>query len=214
MDLKRAAVRSLGGAALTALLKTTRVEVLGKEHYERWWGARRPCVFALWHGRLLLCSFHNRGEELGTLISQHRDGDYIASIVEGWWGFRAVRGSSSRGAPSALRQIVRTLKGGTAVAITPDGPRGPRQTMKPGALLAAQLAGVPVIPATSSAERAWWVEGWDRFLIPKPYSRVRLAYGEPVFIPRDADEAGLERIARGVEATLNQLTERVDDWRR
>lgn len=209
-DLRTRLVAGMGGGALHALLSTVRWEVQGREHYDRWWGARRPVIFVLWHGRLLPCSYFHRGESLGTLISQHRDGDYIAGVVEGWWGYRAVRGSSSRGGTAALRQMVRLLRGGTALAITPDGPRGPRQKMKPGPVLAAQLTGVPLIPVTAGARDAWWFGGWDRFLVPKPFSRVHLVYGEPMFVARGADEAELERAGEELEQRLNRLTEQVD----
>lgn len=200
----------LGGGTLTALMKTVRWSISGREHYDEWWGARRPAVFVLWHGRLLPCSFYHRGEGLATLISQHQDGDYIAGIVEAWWGFDAIRGSSTRGGSAALRQIVRKLKSGTAVAITPDGPQGPRQKMKTGPLLAAQLAGVPIIPVSAGGGPAWWVGGWDRFLIPRPFSRIRLLYGEPVYVPRDSTAEELDRQAMELENRLNALTDIVD----
>jgi lysophospholipid acyltransferase (LPLAT)-like uncharacterized protein len=127
------------------------------------------------------------------------------------WGFQVLRGSSSRGGTKALRQMVRLLRGGTPIAVTPDGPRGPRQEMKLGPLLAAQMAGVPVIPVSAGTDRAWWFEGWDRFMVPKPFSRIRLKYGEPVRIPPDADQAEVERIAAELQAALNRLTADVDD---
>lgn len=203
-------ISGLGGGALTALLKTVRWKISGREHYDAWWGARRPVIFVLWHGRLLPCSFYHRGEELATLISQHRDGDYISGVVESWWGFHAIRGSSTRGGSAALRAIVRTLKRGTAVAITPDGPQGPRQKMKSGPLLAAQMAGVPIIPVSAGGGPAWWVGGWDRFLVPRPFSRIHLLYGEPMFVPRDLDAAGLDRLSARLEERLNELTKIVD----
>lgn len=209
-ETKARLVAGLGGGSLTALLKTVRWTVSGREHYDLWWGAGRPVVFVLWHGRLLPCSFYHRGEGLATLISQHQDGDYVAGVVESWWGFEAIRGSSTRGGSAALRRIVRTLKGGTAVAITPDGPQGPRQKMKPGPLLAAQLAGVPIIPVSAGGGPAWWVGGWDRFMIPRPFSRVHLRYGEPVMVPRDADAAEIDRLGGVLEARLNTLTAIVD----
>lgn len=208
--MKRRLVSGVGGGALTAMLRTTRWTVRNREHYDRWWGARRPAVFALWHSRLLPCSYYHRGEGLATLISQHRDGDYIAGVVEGWWGYRAVRGSSSRGGSAALREIVRVLKQGTAMAITPDGPRGPRQRMKPGLLLAAQIAGVPVIPTTAGASHGWWMNSWDRFLVPKPFSRIVMEYGEPVFVPRSAGQEEVGRIGEEVERRLNEMTARID----
>lgn len=209
-ETKARLVGGLGGGALTALMKTVRWTITGREHYDAWWGARRPVIFALWHGRLLPCSFYHRGEGLATLISQHRDGDYIAGVVESWWGFRAIRGSSTRGGSAALRGIVRALKRGTAVAITPDGPQGPRQKMKPGPLLAAQMAGVPIIPVSAGGGPAWWAEGWDRFLIPRPFSRIHLFYGEPMFVPRDLDPAGVDRLTLELEDRLNALTSIVD----
>ena len=209
-DLKTRLIAGAGGGLLSALLDTCRVEQQGTENFERFHQEGRAVVFVLWHGRLLPCTYWNRHQRLVTLVSQHRDGEYIARIVERW-GYTAVRGSSSRRAAGALRELVRHVRAGRSLAVTPDGPRGPRQVMKAGALLAAQLAGAPVIPAAGGASRAWWFGSWDRFLVPKPFARVRLAYGEPVWIPRDADEAALERISRDVEARLNALTAHVDD---
>ena len=203
-------VVGLGGGLLHALMRSTRVEIRNRESYQRWWGERKPVIFLLWHGRLLPCSYAHRDEELGTLISQHRDGDYIAGVVEGWWGYHAIRGSSTRGGTGALREMVRTLKAGTALAVTPDGPRGPRQKMKSGPLLAAQLTGVPLIPVSASADRAWFVGGWDRFLIPKPFSRVRVIFGEPTFVPRDATPDDIDRIGEQMEHELNQLMDEAD----
>lgn len=202
-------VSSLGGALITGLMRTTRFEIENGAIYEEWLRPRRAAMYVLWHGRLLPCSYHHRKCGLATLISLHRDGDYISGVVEKW-GFQVLRGSSSRGGTKALRQMVRLLRSGTPIAVTPDGPRGPRQEMKLGPLLAAQMAGVPVIPVSAGTDRAWWFEGWDRFMVPKPFSRIRLKYGEPVPIPPDADEAAIERIAAELQSALNRLTSDVD----
>ncbi|MBV9774548.1 MAG: lysophospholipid acyltransferase family protein [Gemmatimonadetes bacterium] len=215
-DLKTRAIVAAGDGVFRSLLNTCRVEQKGTHNFEQFHAQGRPVVFVLWHGRLLPCTYWNRHQKLVTLVSQHRDGEHIARIVEGW-GYTAVRGSSSRRAAGALRDLVRYVKAGRSLAITPDGPRGPRETMKPGALLAAQLSGAPIIPASGGASRGWWFGGWDRFLVPKPFARVRLAYGEPVHIPRDADEAALEEISREVEKRLHALTRLVDseeEWAR
>lgn len=209
-ELKTAAISGAGGALLNSLLASTRFEVAGAEHYASTWGVGKPVVFVLWHGRLLPCTYYHRQQKLATLISQHRDGEYITRIVERW-GFEVVRGSSSRGGAQALRQIVRTLRRGTAMAITPDGPRGPREVMKPGALIAAQMAGVPVIPVAAGTPRAWWFGGWDRFLVPKPFARIRMEYGEPFLIPREATEREIEEeFCPEVERRLGALMRRVD----
>lgn len=202
-------VSRVGGALLNAVMRTTRFERSGTEHYDAWIGSGRPAIYVLWHGRLLPCSYCHRHQGLATLISRHRDGDYIAGVVERW-GFRVVRGSSSRGGAAALLQMVRLLKAGVPLAVTPDGPRGPRQKMKTGPLFAAQRAGVPLIPVTAGTDNAWWFEGWDRFLVPRPFARIRLAYGAPLFVPPEADEAEVERLASELEQRLDRLTEQVD----
>ncbi|HEX2093903.1 MAG TPA: lysophospholipid acyltransferase family protein [Longimicrobiaceae bacterium] len=215
-DLRTRLIAAAGGAVITGMLRTCRVSERGKRNFQQFHEQGKPVVFALWHGRLLPCSFWNGYQRLVTLVSQHGDGEYIARIVESW-GYTVVRGSSSRRAAGALRDLVRYVRAGRSLAITPDGPRGPREVMKPGALLAAQLSGAPIIPASGGASRGWWFGGWDRFLVPQPFSRVRLAYGEPIWVPRDADEHRLEEIAQEVEDRLKALTRLVDseeEWRR
>lgn len=204
-----AAVTAFGSGLLTSLLLTCRFSVSGAENYRRLVNAGKPVIFVLWHGRLLPCTFRHRGQGLVTLISQHRDGEYIARIVRRW-GFTAVRGSSSRGASPAFRQLLRHVRAGRSVAITPDGPRGPREVMKPGALALAQLSGAPVIPVLAGADRAWWFGGWDRFLVPRPFARVRMAYGAPVWVPRESEPGMLEAVAGEIESRLAEIMRTVD----
>jgi lysophospholipid acyltransferase (LPLAT)-like uncharacterized protein len=201
---------ALGGTALDALMRTTSVRTEGEENFRQFWREKRPVVFTLWHGRLLPCTYHHRHQDVVTLVSHHRDGEYITRLVQKW-GYTAVRGSSSRGGLDALRELVRHLRAGRSLAITPDGPRGPREKLKPGPLLAAQLTGAPIIPVASGASRASYFGGWDRFLIPHPFARLRIAYGEPVYVPRRADEAELQAVADEVEGRLVGLMRRVDE---
>lgn len=211
---RRGAARRLasgvGGRALDALLATCRWHRDGAEHFQALWERGRPVIFVLWHGRLLPCTYRHRGQGLVTLISRHRDGDLIAGVVEGRWGYRAVRGSSSRGATHALRELLRAVRGGRSVAITPDGPRGPREQMKMGPVLLAQRTGAPLIPVASGADRAWWFGGWDRFLVPKPFARLRIRYGAPIEVPRTADADALEAVRLRTEIALRELREKVD----
>ena len=194
---------------LTSLMRTTRFECSGTEHYDAWLGGGRTAIYVLWHGRLLPCAYHHRHQGLATLISQHRDGDYIAGVVERW-GFHAVRGSSSRGGAAALLQMVRLLRQGVSLAVTPDGPRGPRQKMKAGVLHAAQRAGVPLIPVTAGTTSAWTFGRWDRFVVPYPFARIHLAYGEPLFVPPEAGPVEIGSLAGILEDRLNTLTRLVD----
>jgi lysophospholipid acyltransferase (LPLAT)-like uncharacterized protein len=198
-----------GGAVISALFRTCRFEVSGEENYLSFWRSRKPVVFVLWHGRLLAGAYRQKGKGLVVLISQHRDGEYIARVVE-QWGYGTVRGSSTRGGTGALRGLLRHVREGHSVVLTPDGPQGPRERIKTGALLVAQLGGAPIIPVATGASRSWWVEGWDRFQIPKPFSRIRMEYGQPIFVPRVADETELQACAKQVQSALDELMVRVD----
>jgi lysophospholipid acyltransferase (LPLAT)-like uncharacterized protein len=200
---------ALGKYVLDALLATVRFRVLAPppdEELVRTTGV----IYTLWHGRLLPLTYLHRGQNIATLISQSADGEYIARVVERW-GYRAIRGSSSRGGSAALREMVKVARHARSLAITPDGPRGPKQKLKPGVLLLAQLTGQPIIPMSASATRAWWVDArWDLFLVPKPWASVFVRYAAPVYVPRAASAADLERIGAEVEATLIRLTEATD----
>lgn len=159
---------------------------------------KRPFIWVLWHGGMLPVAWGHRDESIAVLISSHRDGEIIARIT-GALGFRAIRGSSSRGAAKALLAIVRELRAGGEVGITPDGPRGPFESFAAGAVLAAQRAEVPIVAIGMAASRAWQLGSWDHFLIPKPFARVALAYSEPSYVhavtARDA-EAEVERFRK------------------
>ncbi len=209
VGLRQQMIPRLGGALLRAIMATTRYRTIGRETFREFQLAGQPVIYVLWHGRLLPLTYGRRGEGIVALISRNRDGEYIARIVERW-GFETVRGSSSRGGMAALRELVRKVREGKSIAITPDGPRGPREQMKPGALILAQLSGAPIIPAAASAERAWWFGRWDRFLIPQPFSRIHLAYGEPLFVPRQLDQLGLESYQAEVQARLSTVMRQVD----
>jgi len=208
---KSATISRLGGGLLTSLLRTTRLELIAGHEWERdILLARVPAVYVLWHGRLLPCSYFYRGLGFGTLISRNRDGDYVTRMIEGW-GYRVIRGSSSRGAAGAQLAIVRALAEGTPVALTPDGPRGPRQKMKLGPLRAAQKAGVPIVPVAAGATSAWYFGRWDRFMVPKPFTWIPVAIGPPVTLPPDASATELGEIAVTIERDLDELTRIVDE---
>lgn len=206
----QSALAALGGAGLDAIMGSCRYETEGDEHYARFHREGKPVVFTLWHGRLLPATYHHRGEGVVTLVSLHRDGEYITRAVRRW-GYVAVRGSSSRGGLEALRELIRHVKQGRSLAITPDGPRGPFQKMKPGPAIIAQRTGAPIIPVAAAASRGWFFGSWDRFLVPQPFARCRIAYGEPVFVPRDADEARIQATMDEVERRIGALMRRVEE---
>lgn len=201
-----------GGALLDTLLATVRYTESGAEHYQRFWRAGKPVVFVLWHGRLLPLTHFRRHRGIVAMISHHRDGEYITRVAEGW-GYRAVRGSSSRGAAAALRGLVRAVRSGRSAAVTTDGPRGPCERIKPGILTLAQRSGAPLIPVSAGADRAWRLDSWDRFLVPKPFSRVRIVVGEPLGVPAQVAGEELERFAAELQRRMDEVTAEADrEW--
>ena len=185
------------GVPLVRLLGWTwRIRVVnGERGVERLRRERRPMVFALWHGDMLPLLYQHRGEGVTVLISEHRDGELIARVAESL-GFRTVRGSTTRGASRALVGLARELRDGHDIAVTPDGPRGPARSFAPGALIAAQRARAPVIAVGLAARRAWRLASWDRFVIPKPFSRVCIAYSDPVLLDVANPRAAAQETSR------------------
>jgi len=191
----------VGTVIIRALAITWRYRITNAAPWRELRLRRQPFIFAFWHGTMLPLVWLHRGEGVPVVISEHRDGEIIARIVEKF-GFGTIRGSSSRGAARALIAIVRELERGGEVAVTPDGPRGPARRFASGALVAAQRVGVPIVGVTVVASSAWRLDSWDRFMIPKPFSRVQIAYTAPTTVAASsAREAEAE--APRFESLLN-----------
>ncbi|MCL7973639.1 MAG: lysophospholipid acyltransferase family protein [marine benthic group bacterium] len=161
-------------------------------------------IYALWHQHLLMLMLRHRDEEIAVMISRSRDGDLASPIVERL-GFEVVRGSSSRGGSQALDEMVRAADEGHALALTVDGPRGPARRSKPGAVLIASRAGVPLVPVVAIPASARCLDSWDRFLVPYPRSRVYLAYGEPIPIPTSLAPGDVRGWQRALDNRLEHL---------
>lgn len=164
-------------------------------------------IFAFWHGRMMLMPCmcpHNR--LMHVLISQHRDGIFISEVMNEF-RFNTIAGSTSKNGRSALMAILRSLKQGDNVSITPDGPRGPLQVAAAGVATAARLSGKPVVPITFSASRHKRAKSWDRFMLALPFCRLIFCIGAPIVVERSMDE---EEARLAIERALNQLTEKAD----
>ncbi len=145
---------------------------------------------------------HHQGTVV--LVSEHRDGDYVARLIH-HFGFGTVRGSSTRGGVQGLKGLVRAARSGRDLAITPDGPRGPSRELKLGALTAARVTGFPLVPVGVGITSAWQIRSWDGLLVPKPFSTVRVAYGLPTFVPRHVDRVGIDEVAASLQRSLDTL---------
>ena len=174
-------------------------------------GTKGPVIFAIWHNRLAVAMtfwswVRNRRAESGlaALISASRDGGLLARTFE-HFGVTPVRGSSSRRGAQALVELVKALRAGYHVAITPDGPRGPRYSVQPGIISLAQLTGAPIIPVAASVHGKKELRSWDRFQVPWPFARCQLGFAKPIYVPRETDAEGRERIRSQLEAELRRI---------
>jgi lysophospholipid acyltransferase (LPLAT)-like uncharacterized protein len=200
----RFAIR-VGGVLIRLLSFTWRITTVGREEFERVRNSGRSVIITFWHGQILPHVVQHRTPAT-VLISDHRDGEIITQIVRGY-GLAAVRGSTSKGGARALLQLARTLKDGLDIAITPDGPRGPRRSFAPGAVILAQRTGAPLMLMGSHSSRTWRLKTWDQIEVPKPFAKITVIYAPPIYVaPSDARElpAEVERIT----AKLNDLVER------
>ena len=189
---------------------TSRFRTIGREQVDDHIRDQRPFIAAFWHGRLLMALAQwPRGAPLKVIISHHRDGEFIARIAARF-GVGAVRGSTSNGGANALRAMLRALKGGEFVGITPDGPGGPRMRVQMGTIVLAQMSGVAIIPITCAVSRRRIAGSWDRFIIPLPFSRGICIWGSPVTVPRDADTDMLEAKRLELENELNRICDKAD----
>ena len=200
----RARERCLLGLVLALVwlqTRSLRYRTEGRDVVDELRAAGRPVLLASWHGRVLLLPYHLRGLLQTLMVSKSRDGERIAAICHRF-GYRTVRGSSSRAGARALLQFVRQLRKGDVGAHVVDGPRGPAGRIKPGLIVAAQRSGAAIVPIYASASRRWEARSWDRMQISWPFSRVLVRFGEPVLVPRDLDREASERLRLDLERTM------------
>ncbi len=195
-----AAIAGLGGPLLGVLGRTIRLESVGHEHLDALDRTGERYIVALWHGHILPGMYYFRDRGIVVVTSENFDGEWIARIIRRF-GYGAARGSSSRGGARALRALLKSIAHAPA-AFTVDGPRGPRGVAQPGVVWLAKATGHPILPIHAAADRHWTMKSWDQTQVPKPGARVVVAIGEPMRVPRDADEAGLETARLALEQAL------------
>ncbi|HUP38060.1 MAG TPA: lysophospholipid acyltransferase family protein [Candidatus Limnocylindria bacterium] len=199
----------LGAIALRALAGTLRIR-REEAPVAPLWAARVPLIYAVWHDRMLLLPYLYGHRGAHVLASRSRDGELVARWIRGF-GLDPVRGSSSRGGGEALRALTRALRSGGEVVVVPDGPRGPREVLKPGVIALARRSGAPIVPAAVGASSEWRLRSWDSFRIPRPFARCVVRFGEPIHVSRDAHRAGEDAARKEVEAALRGLGWQVDE---
>jgi hypothetical protein len=166
-------------------------------------------ILALWHQNIMASILAHTDKKFSMLISQSKDGEYVAKVCQ-LFGHEPIRGSSSRGAISALIHSIRSLKSGKPSAVAIDGPRGPIYSIKPGVFEMARRAGVPIIPMTISAKSYWsFNKAWDKFRIPKPFTKIIIHYGEPILINEQVDKTQMQSYAQKLFNSLMSEEEKI-----
>jgi lysophospholipid acyltransferase (LPLAT)-like uncharacterized protein len=193
------------------LSRTIRFEEINPEIPRRLWEQGIPGIGAFWHGRLLMMPFAYKGKNLSFLVSPHRDGQVVGKALKRF-GFHEILGSTTRKGFSAFKQMVKAHQNGSDIAITPDGPAGPRYRVQIGVIELAKLIRRPIVPVSFGASRKKTFKTWDRFLLPYPFSKGVFIWGEPIYVDRNGDRAYLEEKRILLENRLNELTEWADHY--
>lgn len=197
---------------------TTRWRRIGVDAMAPVWASEKGAVLCLWHGRLIMgvTVWPKFAQPPTVLISRSREGDLIARYAA-WFGVKAVRGSSrnakkakSKGGVSAFREMLRHVKNGRVMCITPDGPRGPRMRAGSGAIKLARSGDAPCVPAAWSMTHARVMKSWDRAMIPLPFGRGVIVYGEPIIVPAGADAETIDALTAELERRLIAVNEEAD----
>ncbi len=190
-----------------------RVRVEGEANIDELVQSGKPFIPCYWHQHHFYCSWYmrrliRRGLKIGFLISPSRDGDIPAKLARAWGGV-VVRGSTTRTGAQAMRDMYKIIvKDGVSPVTTSDGPQGPIHIFKLGDILLAQFTQAPLLPLSYAASRAWQLNSWDKFLIPKPFAKIVVTIGEPVTIPKGLSAEDLEPFRLQMENALKSLTEK------
>ena len=197
-------------AYIRLVYRTNRWQVVGGELPRRLLAEGRVFIGVFWHGRMLMIpKAWQRMAPMNMLISAHHDGRIIADAVS-YFGIAAIAGSTRRGGSAALRTMLKRLRDGSCVAITPDGPRGPALRVGSGTIDAARLARVPIVPVTCATSRQRVLASWDRFVIALPFGRGVFLWGEPIEIAADLDDTGVEQARSLLEARMIEMVRDAD----
>ncbi len=194
----------LSPIVIKLLISTNKIVDRPNKYPERLIRQGEDVIYAYWHSFILVPVYTARNLGIKVLISQHRDGEYIAQVIERF-GFLTIRGSSTRGGTKALLKLIKNPNDRATLAITPDGPRGPRFVVQPGIIFLGQKTGLPIIPVSLGLSSYWELPSWDKFRIPKPFSKAALIYGDPINIPPKLDKAKFKEYRILLEKRLKKM---------
>jgi lysophospholipid acyltransferase (LPLAT)-like uncharacterized protein len=209
-DGAKAVLSFIAAGYIWLVYRTSRWQVINGEQPHKLMSEGKPFILAFWHGRLLMMPISvQRKTKVNVMISHHGDGEIIARTIK-HWGQDSVRGSATKGAASAIKQMLKAIRRGEVAVITPDGPRGPRMRVQDGAVRLAAMSGVPVFAVSYSVKRGKILGSWDRFFVPAPFNRGVVTWGDPVLVPKKDEDGAFEKARDEIEASLNSITYEAD----
>ncbi len=170
-------------------------------------------IYATWHNRIFPSVYFLKNRGIVVLTSQSFDGEYIARFIQRF-GFGAVRGSSTRGGVGALVEMIRLMRKGLPMCFTVDGPKGARYVAKTGAILPAKKTGNPVLPFLVETEKFWTVNSWDKLQIPKPFTRAKVFFSQPIYVEKNADNEEIENKRQELQTKLDEIVAVGEQWRK
>lgn len=194
------------------LALTSRFHFVNFDEYSEMLKNKKQLIHACWHGRLLFCPYTYWGESgITALVSHHRDGDMVARFFK-HFNINSVRGSTTRGALGGVKGLIRVAKSGGDLALTPDGPKGPRHIAQMGVIAMAKMTGLPIYPISYGAKNKKIFNSWDKFLMPYPFTKIVFVCGEAIYVERGISTEAMELKRVELERALIEATERADSY--
>jgi len=207
-ELKFIIVPYLMKFVMTLITMTCRVRWHNRETLERYADSQNPWMVSMWHNCSTFAPWAMRDRNITCMVSASRDGEYIARLGA-LFGNKTVRGSSSKGSPTATRAILKLLRSGEPVALTPDGPRGPKYSVQHGVLWLASASGAAILPLHIEASRQWVLNSWDNHRFPKPFSTIHIGIGNPTTVDRVLFKEDPQKAAEVLQGAMMALVDKL-----
>ena len=201
----------IGSIYVLTVYKTSKVNLKNRKKIENLLERNESFIYSFWHDQLLMCPLTwQSNSNIKVLISKHRDGDIIAQLISNL-GFEAIRGSThktnkikNKGGLLSARKMIKSLKNGISIGISPDGPKGPRHKVSEGILSISRLSKSVILPVGIGFKNKWVLNTWDKFIIPKPFNEITVIWGDP--IPAITNEKNNHQFKTKLESKMNNLT--------
>lgn len=185
---------------------------INKKYVENLWKKNEAFILCFWHGRLLMMPLSwNKKKKINVLISTHSDGQLLSKTVK-HFNIETITGSSSKGGSEAIRNIIKSLKSGISIGMTPDGPRGPRMKVNSAIIKIASLTGHKIVPLSYSVKKKFFLNSWDKFLVALPFGKGCFVWGKPIKIKKNISTNEDLKLSKRLENNLLKLTKKADRY--